>query len=254
MPPKRTARHISLKAVQDMHGGTAPPPHKANQKSAGGSHHGEGLGGITTNTGRATKREHTPPKGTEQHQTSQGWHAGYRTEGNTRHQIKQHGTQHRRASRQGSAQARGNPPPPTKSKATKRRWKPPRRRPGGGQQKLAEFQTKVIELKQHIDALQISAANATAATDHRVDALQSSTENVTRTAVSDLRRLEHEFSQCYILLIDSAQFSRQQPSNQHPQFQHSQFPPQHAHPQPPSSCYPPYSPSNNQPPQHFPTQ
>ena len=121
-------------------------------------------------------------------------------------------------------------------------------------QKLAEFQTKVIELKQHIDALQISAANATAATDHRVDALQSSTENATRTAVSDLRRLEHEFSQCYILLIDSAQFSRQQPSNQHPQFQHSQFPPQHAHPQPPSSCYPPYSPSNNQPPQHFPTQ
>ena len=53
-------------------------------------------------------------------------------------------------------------------------------------QKLAEVQTKVIELEQRINALQISAANATAATDHRVNALQFLTENGKRTAVSGL--------------------------------------------------------------------
>ena len=47
-------------------------------------------------------------------------------------------------------------------------------------QKLAEAQAKVIELKQRIDALHTSAANATAATDHRVTILQSATENATR--------------------------------------------------------------------------
>ena len=88
-------------------------------------------------------------------------------------------------------------------------------------QKLAEVQTKIIESEQRIDALQISAANATAATDHRVDALQSSTENATRTAVSELRRLEHELSPCYILLNEFPRFGSPKPSN------HSQFPPQH---------------------------
>ena len=46
-------------------------------------------------------------------------------------------------------------------------------------QKLAEVQTNVIELEQRMDAMQISAANATAATDHRVGALQSSGESAT---------------------------------------------------------------------------
>ena len=58
-------------------------------------------------------------------------------------------------------------------------------------QKLGEVQTKVIELEQRIDALQVSAANAIVATYHRVDALQSSTANATRKAVSELPRLEH---------------------------------------------------------------
>ena len=40
-------------------------------------------------------------------------------------------------------------------------------------QKLADTQAKVIELEQRIDALQTSAANATTATDHGVDILQS---------------------------------------------------------------------------------
>ena len=38
---------------------------------------------------------------------------------------------------------------------------------------LADTQAKVIALEQRIDALQTTAASATAATDHRVDTLQS---------------------------------------------------------------------------------
>ena len=59
-------------------------------------------------------------------------------------------------------------------------------------QKLADTQAKVIELEQRIDALQTTAASATAATDQRVHTLQSSTENATQAAVSKLRRPEHE--------------------------------------------------------------
>ena len=113
-------------------------------------------------------------------------------------------------------------------------------------QKLAEVPTKLIELEQRIDALQISAAKATVATVHRVDTLQSSTEDATSAAVSELPRLDHERSQSCDLLNEFAQFLSQQPWN------HSQFPPQYPHPQPPSLSYPPYSPSNNQPPQHYP--
>ena len=72
-------------------------------------------------------------------------------------------------------------------------------------QKLADTQAKVLKLEQRIDALQTSAAKATAATDHPVDILQSSTENATQAAVSELRRLEHEPSQCYVLLNKFAQ-------------------------------------------------
>ena len=121
-------------------------------------------------------------------------------------------------------------------------------------QMLAEVQTKLIDLEQRIDGFQISAGNATAATDHRVDALQSSTETATRPAVSELRRLEHNLLQCYALLNEFAQFLNQQPSNQQLQFQHSQFPPQHPHPQPASSSYPPHAPWKNQLPAHFPPQ
>ena len=108
--------------------------------------------------------------------------------------------------------------------------------------KLADTQAKVIELEQCICALQTSAANATMATDHRVDILQSSTENATQAAVSELRRLEHELSQCYVLLNEFAQVTSQQPSG-HFQFPHQQ--PQQepqSHPQPSSLSYPPYSP------------
>ena len=63
-------------------------------------------------------------------------------------------------------------------------------------QKLPDTQAKVIELEQRIDALQATAASATAATGQRVDALQSSTENATQTAANELRRVEHELSQC----------------------------------------------------------
>ena len=118
-------------------------------------------------------------------------------------------------------------------------------------QQLAEVEPEVIELGQRIDALQISAANATAATDHRVDALQFSTENATPTAASELRRPEQEHLQCYVLLHEFARFSSKRTSNQPPQFQHCQFPPQYPHPQRPSWSYLPHSPSNNQPPQHF---
>ena len=67
-------------------------------------------------------------------------------------------------------------------------------------QKLADTQAKVIELEQRIDALQATAASATAATGHRVDTLQSLTENTTQAAANELRRVEHELSQCYALL------------------------------------------------------
>ena len=59
-------------------------------------------------------------------------------------------------------------------------------------QKLAEAQARVIKFQQPIDVLQTSVANARAATDHKVDILQFSTENATQAAVSELRRLEHE--------------------------------------------------------------
>ena len=67
-------------------------------------------------------------------------------------------------------------------------------------QKLPDTQAKVIELEQRMDALQTTAASATAAPDHRVHTLQSPTENATQAAVTELRRLEHELSQCYVLL------------------------------------------------------
>ena len=67
-------------------------------------------------------------------------------------------------------------------------------------QKLADTQAKVIQFEQLIDALQTTAASATAATDHRVDTLQSSTENATQAAVSERRRVEQELSLCYALL------------------------------------------------------
>ena len=92
-------------------------------------------------------------------------------------------------------------------------------------QKLADTQAKVMELEQRIDALQTTAASATSATDHPVDTLQSSTENATEGAVSKLRRVEHELSQCYALLNEFVRVSSQQPSN------NFQFP----QPQPPSS-------------------
>ena len=61
-------------------------------------------------------------------------------------------------------------------------------------QKLADTQAKVIEWEQRIDALQTTAASATAATDHRVDTLHCSTQNATPGAVSELQRVEHELS------------------------------------------------------------
>ena len=51
--------------------------------------------------------------------------------------------------------------------------------------KLADTQAKVIELERRIDALQTTAASATAGTDHRVDTLQSPTETATQAALSD---------------------------------------------------------------------
>ena len=126
------------------------------------------------------------------------------------------------------------------------------------QSAVPEVQAKHLELEQRIDALQISAANATTATEHRIDVLQSSTENATQAAASELQRLEDELWKCYGLFNEFAHFSNQQqslnlgqPWNQQPLFQHSQLPPQHPHQQPPSSSYPPHAPSNNQPPQHF---
>ena len=108
-------------------------------------------------------------------------------------------------------------------------------------QKLADPQAKVIELEQRMDALQTTTANATAATDHRVDTLQSPTDNATQGAVSELRRLEHKLSQCYVLLNEFTQVSSQQPSN------HFQFRQQQPQPQPSPSSYPPYSTPNSSP-------
>ena len=53
-------------------------------------------------------------------------------------------------------------------------------------QKLADTQAKVIELEQRIEALQATAASATAATGQRIDTLQSSTENATQGAANEL--------------------------------------------------------------------
>ena len=120
-------------------------------------------------------------------------------------------------------------------------------------QKLADTQAKVIELEQRIDAVQATAASATAATDHRVDTLQSSTENATQAAVSELRRVEHELSQCYALLNESVRASSQPPSNN---FQFPQPQPQ-LQPRPPSpSNQPLYAPpsSSPHPPQQPPPQ
>ena len=115
-------------------------------------------------------------------------------------------------------------------------------------QKLADTQAKVIELEQRIDALQATAASATAATGQRVDALQPSTENATVAAANELPRLEHELSQCNALLNKFVRPSSQPLSNN---IQLPQPQPQ-PHPQPPSSSNQPvYAPpsSSPQPPQ-----
>ena len=98
-------------------------------------------------------------------------------------------------------------------------------------QKLADTQAKVIELEQRIDVLQATAASATAATGQRIDTLQSSTENATQAAANELRRVEHELSQCYAPLNEFVRTSSPPPPNniQSPQPQQQQFP------QPPSS-------------------
>ena len=101
-------------------------------------------------------------------------------------------------------------------------------------QKLADTQAKVIELEQRIDVLQATAASATAATQQRVDVLQataasataatgqridtlqSSTENATQAAANELRRVEHELSQCYALLNEFVRTFESTTSEQHP--------------------------------------
>ena len=109
-------------------------------------------------------------------------------------------------------------------------------------QKLADTEANVIELEQRIDALQTTAASATAATDHRVHTLQSSAENATQAAVSEPRRVQHELSQCYALLNEFVRISSQQPSNN---FQFPQPQPQ-LQPQPPSpSNQPPSAPPSS---------
>ena len=111
-------------------------------------------------------------------------------------------------------------------------------------QKLADTQAKVIELEQRIDALQTTAASATAATDHRVETLQSSTENATQAAVSELRRVENELWQRYALLNEFVRASSQPPSNN---FQFPQPQPQ-LQPEPPSpSNQPLYAPPSSSP-------
>ena len=126
-------------------------------------------------------------------------------------------------------------------------------------QKLADTQAKVIELEQRIDVLQATAASATAATEQRIDVLQataasattatgqridtlqSSTENATQAAANELRRVEHELTQCYALLNEFVRTSSPPPPNniQFPQpQQQQQFPQpqqQQQFPQPPSS-------------------
>ena len=138
-------------------------------------------------------------------------------------------------------------------------------------QKLADTQAKVIALEQRIDALQTTAASATAATDHRVHTLQFSTENSTQAAVSELQRVEHELLQYYTPPNEFVRVSSQQPSNhfhfpqQQPQLQpqpqpsnHFQFPQQQPQlqpqpqPQPSPSSHPPYSPPSSSP--HTPQQ
>ena len=111
-------------------------------------------------------------------------------------------------------------------------------------QKVADIQAKVIELEQCIDALQTTAASATAATDHRVDTLQSSTENATQAAASELRRVEHELSQCYALLNEFVRASS------HPHLNNFQLPqPQpQLQPQPQSASNEPlYAPPSSSP-------
>ena len=120
-------------------------------------------------------------------------------------------------------------------------------------QKHVDTQAKVIELEQRIDALQTTASSATASTDHRVDTLQSSTENASQAAVSKLRRVKHELSQYYAPLNGFVRVSSQQPSNN---FQFPQPQPQ-LQPQPPSSSnQPPYAPPSSapHPPQQPPPQ
>ena len=106
------------------------------------------------------------------------------------------------------------------------------------------------------NALQTTAASATAATDHRVDTLQSSMKNATQAAVSELRRVEYELSQCYALLNAFVRVSSQ-PSLNHFQFpqQQQQLQPQPQR-QPSPSNHLPYSPpsSSPQPPQQPPPQ
>ena len=116
-------------------------------------------------------------------------------------------------------------------------------------QKLADTQAKVIELEQCIDALQTTAASATAATDHRVDTSQSSTENATQAALSELRRVEHELSQRYALLNEFVRVSSQQPSNhcQFPQQQPQLQPEPQPQPQLSASSHPPYAPPSSSP-------
>ena len=80
-------------------------------------------------------------------------------------------------------------------------------------QKLADTPAKVIEWEQRIDVLQATAASATAATGQRIDTLQSSTENATQAAGNDLRRVEHELSQCYALLNKFIRTSSPPPPN-----------------------------------------
>ena len=111
-------------------------------------------------------------------------------------------------------------------------------------QKLADTQAKGIEWEQRIDALQATAASATAATGQRVDALQSSKENAAQSAANELRRVEHELLQCYALLNEFVQTSTPPPSNN---IQFPQPQPQ-PHPQPPSSSNQPlYAPPSRSP-------
>ena len=101
-------------------------------------------------------------------------------------------------------------------------------------QKFADTQAKVIELEQRIDVLQATAASATAATEQRIDVLQataasattatgqridtlqSSTENATQAAANELRRVEHELTQCYAVLNEFIRTSNPPPRERCP--------------------------------------